>query len=312
MANTTEYLLRDAFDRFSSIQMWRRDNTRAPHKPLLLLLAIGRCLEGKPRLFTYESIEPELSTLLSKYGLPINRRYANTQEPFWRLANDNVWEIDRPHLVRTTSKNSPFIQDLRQYEIKGGLKNSDYSLFQQKPELALSIAFSLVKSHYPPSLQEEVLQSTMGNTAFHYTGDILTGNDWVLSRQRRRDPTFRPRVLSAYGSRCALCEYSGELYGKPIAIEAAHIMWHEANGPAIIQNGIALCSLHHKLFDSGVFTLESNLEVVVSEPFQGNGVDAALRRFHGTKLRAPPKETDLIPSAEYLEWHRTQVFISQV
>lgn len=34
-------------------------------------------------------------------------------------------------------------------------------------------------------------------------------------------------------------------------------------------NGVALCSLHHKLFDRGVFTVTESLDVVVSE--QANG-----------------------------------------
>jgi putative restriction endonuclease len=54
-----------------------------------------------------------------------------------------------------------------------------------------------------------------------------------------------------------------------LGIEAAHIMWHQAGGPATIQNGLALCILHHKLFDRGVFTFSEDRMVQVSELAHG-------------------------------------------
>jgi putative restriction endonuclease len=40
-----------------------------------------------------------------------------------------------------------------------------------------------------------------------------------------------------------------------LGLEAAHIKWFQAGGPDIEANGLAMCSLHHKLFDLGVFTI---------------------------------------------------------
>ncbi len=50
-----------------------------------------------------------------------------------------------------------------------------------------------------------------------------------------------------------------------MAIEAAHIKWHQAGGPDIEQNGIALCSMHHKLFDRGVFTITNTMKLQVAK-----------------------------------------------
>ena len=36
--------------RFASLRIWTRDGIRAPHKPLLALWAISRCLRGRPRM----------------------------------------------------------------------------------------------------------------------------------------------------------------------------------------------------------------------------------------------------------------------
>jgi len=60
-------------------------------------------------------------------------------------------------------------------------------------------------------------------------------------------------VLTAYEWRCAVCGFDVQLGAIPIALDAAHIRWHQANGPDTERNGLALCALHHKTFDLGVF-----------------------------------------------------------
>jgi putative restriction endonuclease len=54
-------------------------------------------------------------------------------------------------------------------------------------------------------------------------------------------------------------------------LEAAHIKWHTAGGPSVEANGIALNSLHHKLFDLGAFTLsiEDVPRILVSQDVHG-------------------------------------------
>jgi predicted restriction endonuclease len=50
-----------------------------------------------------------------------------------------------------------------------------------------------------------------------------------------------------------------------VGVEAAHIKWHQAGGPDTSPNGIALCALHHKLFDRGMITFSEDHRVLVSE-----------------------------------------------
>ena len=54
-----------------------------------------------------------------------------------------------------------------------------------------------------------------------------------------------------------------------IGIEAAHVKWHMARGPSTTNNGLALCSLHHKLFDRGAFTLDTDRRVLLSQHARG-------------------------------------------
>ncbi len=40
----------------TGLKVWKRGDQRAPHKPLLLLYALGRCLRGQDRLISYETV----------------------------------------------------------------------------------------------------------------------------------------------------------------------------------------------------------------------------------------------------------------
>ena len=115
-------------------------------------------------------------------------------------------------------------------------------------------------------------------------------------------------VLLAYKSRCALCELDVRVEGQPIGIEAAHIKWHSARGPAQVQNGMALCVLHHKFFDSGLFTVWSDLTVLVGGLAVGDSVEESLNKYVGSVLPIIPARPDQRPAPRYLEWHRRAVF----
>ena len=87
--------------RIQTLRVASRHGRRSPHKPLLLLLAIGRHLNGQNGPATFEDIEGELNGLIRRYGLPNSRE--NAHYPFWHLQNDELWEIDRPNLVGTSA-----------------------------------------------------------------------------------------------------------------------------------------------------------------------------------------------------------------
>ena len=96
--------------------------------------------------------------------------------------------------------------------------------------------------------------------------------------------------------------------GQPIVLEAAHIKWHSQGGPACVENGISLCVVHHKLFDAGLFTVSSDLLVVVSETAVGDSAEHSLNQYQGSKLAIIPDHPDQRPAPKYLAWHRQAVF----
>ena len=148
--------------RFNGLNVWQRDGLRAPNKPLLILWALGRCLQGYPRLAPFQLVDAELRNLLIQFG-PY-RKVIHTEFPFWYLQNDSVWEIDRPGLFNPQPGRSPSKVEFRDYDIAGGLKEADYEIMRKDPALVFQIADSIVSSHFPFTLQEQVLEETLGTS----------------------------------------------------------------------------------------------------------------------------------------------------
>ena len=295
----------DLLKRIQRIRVWSDGDRRAPHKPLLMLWTIGQCLGNQGRLTSFEVIDSELIKLIKRFG-PHNR-YSQTHYPFWRLQTDNVWEIDRPHLVNTTSSGDAHRSDLMRHSIRGGLRRDDSTQIRTDPQLALDVIFSLLDAHFPELLHEDILRAVGLDKTLEEPVDANSG-DYVFYRRRRRYGAFRAGVLDAYGEQCAVCAFSVRMEDAPLAIDAAHIRWHAARGPSEARNGLALCALHHRLFDYGAFTVLPELKVIVSSAATGQGFTEALGQYHGENLRVVPNSSVCHPGHSYLAWHNREVF----
>lgn len=295
-------------ERFRRLRVWSRYGWRAPYKPLMILWAIGRCLRCEERMATFEQARAEVGALAARFG-PYRRRNPSAvmHQPFWRLQNDGVWEIDRPNLVTVNSAGAAHISDLVQHKICGGLTEAYYHALRNDPQLAWRVAMNLLAAHFPESIHDHILDSVGIDEPIADPGVELVES---LTFRRPRDPAFRRAVLVAYANRCAVCEMSLNVSGSVVALEAAHIRWHASGGSDEVRNGLALCVLHHKLFDLGAFTLLPDLRVFVSSKVEGRGADNALERYHRAHLLAHPNSDEKMPAPEYLCWHRREVFRS--
>jgi putative restriction endonuclease len=116
-------------------------------------------------------------------------------------------------------------------------------------------------------------------------------------------------VLTAWDRQCAVCGYDGQLGRGSVGIEAAHVRWVTCGGPDALDNGLALCALHHKLLDRGALGLDPDCRITVSSHFTAR--TTAGRQVYdlsGCQLR--PRPGTHLPAERYLAWHRHEVFKS--
>lgn len=278
-------------EKILNIRTWQRGDERAPHKPLLLLYSLARVARGEPRFVSYEEAVDDLRKLLEEFG-PYRRTHQPSY-PFVRLCNDEgIWEIEGS-CVLDTRQDWPD-RDLIKNNTSGGFTTEVYGLLKQNNDLVKELAGLILNQYFPDTLHEDILAQV--------------GLDLEKGVKTVRSPDFRNKVLRAYEYQCAVCGFNVRLGDTLVAVEAAHIKWHQYGGPDCEENGIALCSMHHKLFDRGVFTLDESLVFRVSEEAHGtSGFDEWLLRYHGRPIRRPQRP-DYYPNENYINWHAREVF----
>lgn len=121
-----------------------------------------------------------------------------------------------------------------------------------------------------------------------------------------RDRVFRRVLLRAYDSRCAITGLKLINGGGRAEVEAAHIKPVEANGPDIVNNGLALSGTVHWLFDRGLISVTDDLDILISR--QVNDRDSVESLINPTqRLIGPLLERDR-PHPAFLDWHRSNRF----
>ncbi len=284
----------EIIDRIDNLNVWKRGGIRAPHKPLLLLYALGR-LQNSQRLIPYAEIDQDLKKLLREFD-PARKSY-HPEFPFWHLQSDGLWELDKSHpLEKRKASSSAKKSELLKHNVSGGLPPAVFRLFASDKQFSADIATRILENNFPPSIHEDILQA------------VGLDIENISSKARLRDPNFRERILRAYQYQCAVCGFNVRVGDSLVALEAAHIKWHQAGGPDEENNGLALCSLHHKLFDRGAFTITAKMKMVVSETAHGShGMDEWLLAFHGKDIR-PPQRSSYYPKVNFVNWHVKEVF----
>ncbi|MGN8845336.1 phosphorothioated DNA-binding restriction endonuclease [Niallia sp. HCP3S3_B10] len=274
-------------ERINNLAIWKKGDQRAPHKPLLILYALGQLQAKKERFIRYEVTKERLTELLKEFG-PIRKSY-HPEEPFIRLKRDGIWALDKE-----VNEKSPNNRQLLDANVSAGFTPEVFDLLLSNPSLIQDISQLILEDHFPDTIHEDILASV--------------GLDFSYFTRKKRDPKFREKILRAYGYSCAICGFNVRLAHTLVGVEAAHIKWHQAGGPDTEENGIALCSLHHKLFDRGVFTLSPERKMIVSQDAHGtHGFDEWLMRYNGEAIREPI-QSYYYPDHSFLKWHVNEVF----
>jgi putative restriction endonuclease len=286
-----------ALERLTSLRQYQGDGKRAPHKPLLVLLALGQFVETGSSALSWSVVEARMQQLLAEFGPPSSARSGSAAYPFTRLRADGVW-----HLSRDVPNDN--VGPLAISPIEGSFTSDIEEELRRDPAAVARVARRVVEQQFPMTLAPDVLM------AVGLDAEIVLTDPTVLraaDAKRRRDPNWRRAVIEAWDRSCAFCGYDGAVAGAPAGPEAAHVRWFNFGGPDELDNGLALCSLHHKLLDRGALGLREDQAITVSSSFSASSDAArAVYDLHGRHLR--PRPGTRLPSSEYIAWHTTEVF----
>jgi len=298
----------------SSIKKWSRGDLRAPHKPLLLLLALARVQRGEDRLVSYADIELPLNNLLREYS-PSGKTSA--QYPFWHLQSDGLWELpERDLLEPKKSGGSAKLSSLRETGAHGGFPEAHFQLLKKDPRLVAEAARTILEAHFPASIHEDILSAVgldleigLSSEARSAKEDKRQGSA-EADKRPKRDPSFRATILMAYNWSCAVCGFKGWLEGSPFGVEAAHVRWHSHDGPSTVDNGLCLCTLHHKALDRGVIGIDDDYRLLVTPRLEENPHTRTHFFWFSSKELETPRDAQRWSrvAGEHCRWHRENCF----
>jgi putative restriction endonuclease len=299
----TEVVQREELlEKLASLRMAPRGGgERYPHKPLLLLWLLGRMQQQGTTACTYEEAEKPVSRLLDDFGPPSAKKYRAAM-PFVHLESD-LWELGGDEGEPLNDNRAA----LCRAHAVGRLRPEVEELLRKEPSLIAESARLLIDLNFTPTYLDPICVDVGLDL------DLAEEAAWLpKSRQStrpRRRAGFRSEVLHGWRNRCAMCGYDGALGRDPAGLDAAHVFWHSQGGPDDADNGLALCSLHHVLFDLGALGLNADLSVRVSPHYVARS-EQGERLVYDLEGRAlfDPAPRHPTPSAQHVEWHSEQVF----
>jgi putative restriction endonuclease len=289
--------------RLTGLRQARVGQVRVPHKPLLLLWLFGQFAATGTSQATYQDAEAPVSQLINDFGPPVASAAARQRAamPFVHLERE-LWDLRDA----TGQEIAPDTPERRTWLLDRGAVGHLRPPVEQllaDPATLAAAARLLLDLHFTPVLAELICASV----DLDVPALDLAGTDRV-SRLRPRRRGFAEEILRAYAYQCAMCGFDGALGHYPVAIEAAHVRWHSQQGPDDITNALALCALHHALFDLGVLGITEDRRIRVSSLYVArNEAGQAVDALAGKPLLAP---RPLQPPVDivYVTWHRRQVF----
>jgi putative restriction endonuclease len=284
-----------------------RARLRAPHKPLLLLWLFGRFAATSSTAVAYMEAEEPVSALINEYGPLVASTSAGRQRaamPFVHLERE-IWDL-RDGSGTQIGPNAPERGSwLASCGAVGRLRPGVEQLLADPGTLAAA-ARLLLDLHFTSGLVGLIPDGVGLDLAVL---ELAASPAVAAARRSLRRPGFAEEVLRAYSYQCAMCGFDGALGRNPVGLEAAHVRWHSQDGPDLVANGLALCALHHALFDLGVLGLTADLRIRVSSLYVARS-DAGRRAVDDLSDQPllAPRPGQPVVELHHLNWHHRQVF----
>jgi putative restriction endonuclease len=147
-------IAKSLLDRFAALRQHQRNGQRSPHKPLLVLLALGRLAGTGSSMLPWSVAEPALADLIAEFGPPSRTgRAQSAAYPFTRLrADGGLWVLDQDVPM-------DLVGPLAGGHVAGRFEWSVEDELRADPALAGSIVRMLALSNFPETVASDVLEA---------------------------------------------------------------------------------------------------------------------------------------------------------
>jgi MoxR-like ATPase len=299
-------------DAIRKLRVYRAGGVPAPHKPLMLLLALAGYAKGTAKQqVSFAEIESQLRNLIGRFSTLSEE--VEPQEPFWRLKTSGIWEIRVPSLTNVEAggdsrdgsalyairagmdllaSDPPPLQILRDSGVTGGFSDVIDGALWSNERLAEDALREVLRAHFPDHQRAEVLRAAgiPSQVALAKSADGREERAMPLHLLLRWQPTQNPNTITEHRE---LAEARGAVWWGKIGNQGRSPL-SEANLETLRQQIAAGVPTHVYLYRAGELW-RTDLQQV--------------------QLEVPADERDLIPqyyspSTSHHLWLRLTNFVS--
>ncbi|MDJ0599966.1 MAG: HNH endonuclease [Crocosphaera sp.] len=299
-------------DHFASLNVSStKKKGNAPYQPILLLSIIDLVTQ-QIIIENKILVSDELIETFDKYWkiLASNSKYkGGLHYPFFHLQSKGFWHLTfKPDFNGLQPKTTNKLKQAVEYAT---LDKKLFTLIQD-PESRKELIDTLIEVWFSAA-QKELQEILEINQSFEEAGtkeveERETARKFYMRKSLVRDSFFRKAVIHAYDYRCSLCQLRVIKSLSQSIVDGAHIKPFAQFYDNKIDNGISLCKNHHWAFDRGIFSIDNNYQVLISDNFSEDSPNTKpIREFQGETILLPNSPT-YFPSLEAIQWHRQNIF----
>lgn len=291
---------------YANIGQHKYKEVYSPHKPLTIIFALVGILKGK-RWIEYNRDRDALENLIAEFTN--NKTKPNCLHPLWRLQNDSktcrTWQVIPDDFPINISGDISAI-DAKSNDLKAGFSEPIYLWLKANPHMTQYFISEIIEDNFPESLEETILTSLGINELVPEIVEIEKVTSSIT--KVKRDPTFAKRILQLYDYRCAFCGLKIYLNHSPVSLEAAHIKWKARGGDCHETNGLSLCPTHHFTFDRGLWTINPDYTIHLSEnALFDKKTDIFFTAFAGRSIVDHILDKEELPMQNNILWHHRNI-----
>jgi putative restriction endonuclease len=289
----------------------------APHKPVLLLSIIDMIDSGQI-VNRVIQITPELVlSFKTHWSLLVDTQYLmNLALPFYHLHNEpsEFWHLiansgyEKSMELGRKSFNS-LVQVIESAEIDQDL----YDLLADQHNRNL-FTHVLLQTYFPEKMSFYLNSNRDNQDNIHAIEKKITESsplEYVteydnLDDEERfiRGGIFKKVVPRIYNYTCCVSGWRMDALADVQLIDACHIIPFKVSHNDTISNGIPLCPNLHRAFDRGLFSIDQDFRVIVSDKFiETENHPYSIKQFQGKKI-CLPEDPKFCPNPANFGWHR--------
>jgi putative restriction endonuclease len=270
----------------------------APHKPLLLLSLLDLA-ERDGSLPSPLWLTPELDFTFKVFEKVVAHRRSRRLDirmPFHHLKTQGFWKafteqgLASPH--RSVTRHV--------------IPEPEFAAACADPTFRKAARRILIAKHFQPA-ERNALYNLVG---MEIPSDDQIANDasYELPHDAEiagRNGRFRLDIVPAYNYTCALTGYRITTISGGSIVDAAHIHEFSDSRNNDPRNGMALCKNAHWMFDTGLWSVDTEYRVIVANDAysEASPNQTPLSNFSGRRLLLPSDQA-IWPAPKHLAWHR--------